>query len=189
MFVEKKHLWERLIPQSDGDSTALVQKFFGCVASLMSIQLREMVVNSLADFLKFFQIHASGNDFDGKPISDGSDCPSICDQAVDMLTTIAGEFDELRFVMAQVMLIKLKIEDPKILFEPTFRECRDIILRCFSEIIASGEGLSRVECEVFPEMKGQRLLLRSVKIEESLVAEFTDKAMNIFKKNTVGPQK
>ena len=85
--------------------------------------------------------------------------------------------------------LKLKIEDPKILFEPTFRECRDIILRCFSEIIASGEGLSRVECEVFPEMKGQRLLLRSVKIEESLVAEFTDKAMNIFKKNTVGPQK
>jgi len=75
------------------------------------------------------------------------------------------------------MIIKLKIEDPKILFEPTFRECRDIILRCFSEIIASGEGLSRVECELFPEMKGQRLLLRSVKIEEALVAEFTDKVL------------
>ncbi|KAF6029438.1 DNAH3 [Bugula neritina] len=38
-------------------------------------------------------------------------------------------------------------------------------------------------------MKGQRLLLRSVKIEEALVAEFTDKVMDIFKKNTVGPQK
>lgn len=105
------------------------------------------------------------------------------------LHSLAGEFDELRFVMPQVMIIKLKIEDPKILFEPTFRECRDIILRCFSEIIASGEGLSRVECELFPEMKGQRLLLRSVKIEEALVAEFTDKVMDIFKKNTVGPQK
>ena len=100
-----------------------------------------------------------------------------------------GDFDELRFVMPQVMIIKLKIEDPKILFEPTFRECRDIILRCFSEIIASGEGLSRVECELFPEMKGQRLLLRSVKIEESLVAEYTAKVMEIFKKNTIGPQK
>ena len=51
-----------------------------------------------------------------------------------------GDFDELRFVMPQVMIIKLKIEDPKILFEPTFRECRDIIMRCYSEIIASGEG-------------------------------------------------
>ena len=65
MFIDKKHLWEHLIPQNDGDSTALVQSFFGCVASLMSIQLREMVVNSLADFLQFFHIHAAGNDFEG----------------------------------------------------------------------------------------------------------------------------
>ena len=107
----------------------------------------------------------------------------------DSFFGFAGEFDELRFVMPQVMIIKLKVEDPKILFDPSFRDCRDIILRCFSEIIASGEGLSRVECELFPEMKGQRLLLRSVKIEEALVAEYTDKVMEIFKKNTIGPQK
>lgn len=66
MFIEKKQLWEHFIPQNDGDSTTLVQSFFGCVASLMSVQLREMVVNSLADFLEFFCIHASGNDFEGK---------------------------------------------------------------------------------------------------------------------------
>ena len=110
-------------------------------------------------------------------------------KTLNLPIVIAGEFDELRFVMPPVMIIKLKIEDPKILFDPTFRECRDIILRCFSEIIASGEGLSRIECELFPQMKGQRLLLRSVKIEEALVAEYTDKVMEIFKKNTVGPQK
>ena len=38
-------------------------------------------------------------------------------------------------------------------------------------------------------MRGQRLLLRSVKIEESLVTDYVDKAMEIFKINTVGPQK
>lgn len=105
---------------------------------------------------------------------------------------VSGEFDELRFVMPAVMIIKLKIEDPKILFEPTFRECRDIILRCFSEIIASGEGLYRVECELFPDIKGQQgrhLMLKSVKIDEALVSEFTDKVMDIFKRNTIGPQK
>jgi dynein heavy chain len=99
------------------------------------------------------------------------------------------EFDELRYVMAQVMIIKLRVEEPKILFDPPFREVKDIILRCFQEIIASGEGLPRVECDLFHDMRGQRLLLRSVKVEESLVAEFTDKAMAIFKDNTVGPQK
>lgn len=164
VFIDNKHFWQHLIPQDDGESTQLVQQFFACVASLMSLQLREMVVNSLADFLEFFEVHAAGNDFE-------------------------GEFDELRFVMPQVMIVRLRVEDPKILFEPSFRECRDIILRCFSEIIASGEGLSRVECELFPEMRGQKLLLRSVKIDEALVTEFTDKAMEIFKKNTVGPQR
>lgn len=38
-------------------------------------------------------------------------------------------------------------------------------------------------------MRGQRLQLRSVKLEESLVTDYMDKAMEIFKANTVGPQK
>jgi len=38
-------------------------------------------------------------------------------------------------------------------------------------------------------MRAQRLLLRSVKIEETLVTDYVDKAMEIFKLNTTGPQK
>ena len=38
-------------------------------------------------------------------------------------------------------------------------------------------------------MRTQRLLLRSVKIEETLVTDYVDKAMDIFKLNTTGPQK
>lgn len=53
-------------------------------------------------------------------------------------------FDELQYVQTQIMIIKLRVEEPKIVFDPPFREIRDIILRCFSEIIASGEGLTRV---------------------------------------------
>ena len=58
-------------------------------------------------------------------------------------------FDELQYVMPQVMIIKLKVEDPKIIFDPPFREIRDIILRCFSEIIASGDGLTRVGLSLY----------------------------------------
>lgn len=54
------------------------------------------------------------------------------------------EFDELQYVVTPVMIIKLKVEEPKIIFEPPFRECRDIILRCFSEVIASATELPRV---------------------------------------------
>jgi dynein heavy chain len=38
-------------------------------------------------------------------------------------------------------------------------------------------------------MRGQRLLLRSVKLEEPLVTGYMDKAMEVFKANTLGPQK
>ncbi|ESO89088.1 hypothetical protein LOTGIDRAFT_210054 [Lottia gigantea] len=208
LFIDMKDTWEYLVPQNEVDSTELVAEFFSCVAALMSIQLRSMVINSLADFLAFFQIHEAGNDF-------------------------GEEFDELKFVMKQVMIIKLRVQDPKILFDPLFRDIRDIILRCFTEIIASAEGLSRVsllrkipipidtmfrniylswsylhyfakishplnfndkllllvECELFPDMRNQKLHLRSVKLEETLVTDFIDKAMEIFKDNTVGPQK
>lgn len=164
LFIDNQECWQHLVPPSESDSTDLVQEFFACVASLMSIQLRSMVINSLADFLTFFQIHEKGNDF-------------------------GDEFDELQYVMAQVMIIKLRVEEPKIIFDPLFREIRDIILRCFSEIIASGDGLTRVECELFPDMRGQRLLLRSVRIEESLVTDYVDRAMEIFKLNTAGPTK
>lgn len=54
------------------------------------------------------------------------------------------EYNELQYVMPQVMIIKLKVDEPKIIFDPAFRECRDIILRCFSQIITSAEGLQRV---------------------------------------------
>ena len=164
IFMDKQDFWQSLVPQNDGDSIILAQEFFSCVAALMANQLREMVINSLKDFLAFFEIHKAGNDF--------------------------GEnFDELQYVQKQVMIVKLKAEEPKIVFDPQFKECRDIILRCFSEIIASGEGLPRVECELFPQMRGQRLLLRSVKLEETLVTNYMDQAMEIFKSNIVGPQK
>ena len=57
IFMSKKDLWAFLVPQNDNESTNRVQEFFACVAALMSIQLRSMVINSLADFLEFFKIH------------------------------------------------------------------------------------------------------------------------------------
>lgn len=46
----------------------------------------------------------------------------------------------------------------------------------------------QVECMLFPEMRDANLILRAVHAKENLVAEYIDKAMVIFNKNTVGPQ-
>lgn len=57
LFIDHQECWQHLVPPNETDSTELVEEFFSCVAALMSIQLRSMVINSLADFLAFFQIH------------------------------------------------------------------------------------------------------------------------------------
>ena len=46
-----------LVPNSEGDSTTLVQQFFACLAALMSTQLRSLVINSLADFVSFLSLY------------------------------------------------------------------------------------------------------------------------------------
>ena len=57
VLLDSKQHWTHLIPTNEGDSAALIQKFFSCVAALMSIQLRSLVLNSLKDFLDFLKMY------------------------------------------------------------------------------------------------------------------------------------
>ena len=50
-------MWFHLVPPNDTDSTERVRDLFACVATMMSRQLRELVLDSLAEFLDFFLLH------------------------------------------------------------------------------------------------------------------------------------
>ncbi|XP_034748215.1 dynein heavy chain 3, axonemal isoform X1 [Etheostoma cragini] len=151
-----------LLPKSEHLAPVGVQEFFSCVAALMSLQLRSLVVESLQDLLYFFTLHEGGNDF--------------------------GEvFDEIKYVECQVLLVKLRVDEPRIDFSPSLQECWELIHRAFMEIIRSAEKLPRVECNLFPEIKN--LYLRTIGPDELLVTDLVNKAKDIFHKNTVGPTK
>ena len=47
----------------------------------------------------------------------------------------------------------------------------------------------QVEVELFPDMKDKKLFLRGVYVDESLVQDYMNQAVDVFKLNTVGPQK
>ncbi|KAI3358460.1 hypothetical protein L3Q82_014895 [Scortum barcoo] len=162
LFDTFEDLWLPLIPKSEHVARVAVQEFFSSVAALMSLQLRSLVIDSLQDLLYFFTLHEGGNDF-------------------------GEEFDEMKFVQSQVLLVKLQVNEPHIEFSPSFQECWEFIHRAFMEIIKSAERLPRVECNLFPDIKN--LYLRTVSPEESLVTNIIDKAMEVFHKNTVGPKK
>ncbi|KAJ7305844.1 hypothetical protein JRQ81_010210 [Phrynocephalus forsythii] len=164
LFIDLKQNWLHLAPQNDLDSSQQIEEYFASVAVLMSLQLREMVIKSLEDLLSFFKIHKDGNDF--------------------------GEtYSERLFFIPQILVIKLDVEDPKIVFEPDRRACWDLIYRCFMEILKNSEGLPKVQVKLFPELKGDDLVLRTVQEDETLVSEYVKKTAEIFDLNLVGPKK
>ncbi|CAD5122382.1 DgyrCDS10813 [Dimorphilus gyrociliatus] len=159
IFKVNLNHWMHLCPDTPTGSREMAEEFFSSIASLMSNQLRSLTINSLNDFLKFLQIHKNGNDF-------------------------GEDYVDLVYNMKQIMLIKLQVEEPKIIFDPPFSECKEIIIRCFKEIINCNDNIPRVEMELFPDSK---MLLRPVRLEESLVQDIINQALEIFQLNIVGP--
>ncbi|KAK9527005.1 hypothetical protein VZT92_015671 [Zoarces viviparus] len=157
-----KDLWLPLLPKSEQEAPVRFKEFFNCVAALMSLQLRSLVVESLQALLYFFTIHEDGNDFD-------------------------KVFDKMKYAQSQVLLVELQVNEHHIDFHPSFRECWELVHRGFMEIIKGAEKLPRVECKLFPDTK--KLYLRTVCPDESLVTNLINKAKDVFKKNTVGPKK
>jgi dynein heavy chain len=47
----------------------------------------------------------------------------------------------------------------------------------------------QVESILFPDLKGYNMILGTVNPEESLVSDFLDQTLEVFKKNQVGPYK
>lgn len=53
VFLKQKLHWKKYIPLKASDSPVLIEKFFDCVNSLLSMQLRSLVMRSLKHFLNF----------------------------------------------------------------------------------------------------------------------------------------
>ncbi|XP_077075428.1 dynein axonemal heavy chain 3 isoform X1 [Siphateles boraxobius] len=163
LFVTFKDSWLPLVPKKASIAPVKAQKLFFCVAALMSLQLRSLVVASLQDLLQFFQLHQNGNDF--------GEC-----------------FNELQYTQHPVLLVKLRLEDPRIAFEPSLQSCWELIQQAFTQIINSAHNIPRVEGKLFPEF-GETLMLPSVRPNESLVIDIMNRAREIFQRNTIGPQR
>ena len=64
LFLEKKHAWSSYFDNKPNASTALVEKYFRSVDSLLSRQLRIMVMETLKGVRDFFVLYQNGNFFD-----------------------------------------------------------------------------------------------------------------------------
>ena len=85
------------------------------------------------------------------------------------------------------LIIKLYAEDPKIEFQPAFKQIESMIMNCFSYIIESAEDLPRVEVELFPFPEYKKYVIRSIRPDESLVENFIKRVLCVYEANKIGP--
>lgn len=65
IFLEKKHDWSQYFETQSDASTAMIEKYFRSVNSLLSKQLRIIIINTLEDVRDFFMRYKTGNAFEG----------------------------------------------------------------------------------------------------------------------------
>ncbi|XP_060776842.1 dynein axonemal heavy chain 3 [Neoarius graeffei] len=164
LFFTYKDSWLHLVPKREVSVPVKVHQFFSCVAALMSLQLRSLVIASLRDLLGFLSLYQDGNDF--------GEC-----------------YDELRYTQYPLLLVKLRVEDSSIVFQPSLAQCWEIIKESFVQVITSADNIPRVEINLFPELRKQDYILRSVRQDESLVTDMLNQARAIYQRNSVGPHK
>ncbi|BHF75787.1 Dynein heavy chain 3, axonemal [Sparganum proliferum] len=162
-FIERRSTWCHLLPETSMGSTAKVHKFFASIEALMSLQLRSIVESSIYELTEFLEEYKSPNGF-------------------------PANYDEMLFLKRPVLLIKLRIAEPKIVYVPSLRDIRESLLRCFQTITNAATNLPRVEVELFPEMMNQPIYIRSVLFQESLVTKSTERSLHVFRLNSSGPR-
>ncbi|XP_053480111.1 dynein axonemal heavy chain 3-like [Ictalurus furcatus] len=163
LFYTYKDAWLTQVPQTDDVVPVKTQKFFSCAAAQMSLQVRSLVIASLQDLLHFMSLHQDGNDF--------------------------GECYDKLYTQCPLLLVKLRVEESSIAFQPPLSQCWELIKTSFTHIINSADHLPRVECNLFPELMNSDLTLCSVRQDESLVIYLLSQARMIHDMNTVGPHR
>lgn len=54
-ILDLKEYWKNLVPTGDDESLEMPMKFFSAISSEMSNQLRNLVFDSLAEFVEFIE--------------------------------------------------------------------------------------------------------------------------------------
>ncbi|GFG29080.1 hypothetical protein Cfor_00250, partial [Coptotermes formosanus] len=164
IFLEMKSCWSHLVPVKAGESMKIIKSFFECVCSLMSMQIRQLVMKSLLHFLGLFAPYKGGNDF-------------------------GEEFMDYKLNNTPLVTVYVKpvVGTCDLKFEPELHHIRGSVQRCFEKIIQVNQKLPRIDCLLFPEITTSDLWLHAVAAHEEEVCNIAMEALKSFDTNLKGP--
>ncbi|XP_076243948.1 dynein heavy chain 3, axonemal [Calliopsis andreniformis] len=164
IFLEKKHAWSCLVGKHYNASTTLIRKYFLSVNSLLSKQLRIMVMKTLNHIRDFFMQYRDGNYFE-------------------------GPYEDLMFFKTSFITVTVEA-DPvtaQLKCKPSIPEMRLIFSQCFDKILNVASVIPRIENILFPELETREFLFPVSRYEPEVLKIITD-ILDIVSAHTVGPQ-
>ncbi|EZA46954.1 Dynein heavy chain 3, axonemal [Ooceraea biroi] len=164
IFLEKKCIWSQYFETRPDASTALIEKYFSSVNSLLSKQLRIMIMKTLEDVRDFFKRYRDGNAFE-------------------------GDYKDLTFLETPFITVKVEAElgTTELRCKPGILQLHTTISRCFDKIIRVGCTIPRIETILFPELKRAGYLFPISRYEDRILRIITD-VLDIIVKHSAGPE-
>ncbi|XP_036144833.1 dynein heavy chain 3, axonemal isoform X1 [Monomorium pharaonis] len=163
IFLEKKHDWSQYFETQSDASTAMIEKYFRSVNSLLSKQLRIMIMKTLEDVRDFFMRYKAGNMFE-------------------------GDYKDLMFLETPFITVKVEPElnTTRLHCRPSVLKLHTMISQCFDKIIMVGAAIPKIEAILFPELKNVGHLFPILRFEDTVLSIIND-VLDVIIKHMTGP--
>ncbi|XP_076299082.1 dynein heavy chain 3, axonemal isoform X2 [Lasioglossum baleicum] len=163
IFLEKKHIWSCLIEEHHNASTMLLKNYFHSVNTLLSKQLRMIVMKTLEHIRDFFIEYRNGNYFE-------------------------GDYEDLMFYKPPfiTIIIEPELGTPYLRCKPSIIEVRTMMSQCIDSIIKIATFIPRIETILFPELKCQDYLF-CVSQHEEEVLQIISEILDVVSVHSTGP--
>ncbi|XP_054015460.1 dynein axonemal heavy chain 3-like [Hylaeus anthracinus] len=164
IFLEKKCTWSCLVEEHYNASTALIERYFLSVNTLLSKQLRMIVMKTLNHIREFFMEYNNGNNFE-------------------------GDYKDLMFFKPPFLTIIVEPElgTPYLHCKPSIPEVRMIISQCIDKIITVATLIPKIETMLFPELEKKDFLFSVSRNEQEVLRIITD-ILDVISAHIMGPQ-
>ncbi|XP_020300595.1 dynein heavy chain 3, axonemal isoform X2 [Pseudomyrmex gracilis] len=163
IFLEKKHVWSQYFEMRPDASTALIKKYFRGINSLLSRQLRIMIMETLRDVRDFFMRYKAGNVFE-------------------------GYYKDLMFLEHPFVILKVepRFGTTELCITPNVLELHTMISRCFDKIIAVSANIPKIDSILFPELEHMGYLFSISRFEDEVMHIIGD-VLDVVTKHIFGP--
>ncbi|CAB3363479.1 Hypothetical predicted protein [Cloeon dipterum] len=125
--------WRYLAPSRRGDTLRHVQRFFGCIAALMSRQLRSLTLRSMHHLAEIFLFYQDGNDF-------------------------SPPFDDLGMLKPCLLLLNLVADEGHVKTNPSREQVLEVAKSCLLSVLETARQLPRLERVLLGDENGGFLI-------------------------------